>query len=378
MSIAPQRIVEIADYARQFEGVVSLCFGQADIASPIVARSAMIAALDRGETFYPDVRGIPSLRTALANYTSRLYQTAIHEERIAVTASGMAALNLAITAVVGPSDNVIVVAPFWPNTVSVVSLLGAEPRIVPLRADLAGHWALDLNAVFGAIDFRTRAIVINSPSNPTGWVASREELHAIVEFARQRSIWVISDEVYARITYDTQVAPSVLEVANEDDPILVVNSFSKTWAMTGWRIGWLTMPRSLLSAAAEMIECMTSGVTSFAQFGALAAILDGEEFVERFRAYCSRGRHITSEFLAGVDGIAYRAPTATFYAFFSVEGVKDSVEFAKLLVRESGVAIAPGAAFGNGFEGWFRLCFAQDPKLLAIGLERVRAGLASR
>jgi aspartate aminotransferase len=228
------------------------------------------------------------------------------------------------------------------------------------------------------VDHRTRAIIVNSPSNPTGWMASQDELRAIVDFARPRAIWVISDEVYARITYDTPVAPSVLEVANEDDRVLVVNSFSKTWAMTGWRIGWLTMPKGLHSVAAEMIECMTSGVTTFAQFGALAALLEGETFVEGFRAYCAVGRQIVSRFLTDLDGITYSPPAATFYAFFAVDRVEDSFNFAKRLVRDQGVAVAPGAAFGRGSDGWFRLCFAQNPKLLTLGLERIRAGITSR
>ncbi len=376
MAIEPQRIVEIARYASRVDDVILLCFGQADITSPEVANDAAVAALRRGETFYPDVRGLRPLRQALAAYTTRLHEVTIDEDRIAVTASGMAALNLALTAVTERGDNIVMLAPFWPNTKSVVNLLGAEPRPVPLHADPDGQWSLDLDRLFDAVDPQTRAIIINSPSNPTGWMARREELREIVEFARRRGLWVISDEVYERITYGIQSAPSVLEVSEEDDRVIVINSFSKTWAMTGWRLGWLTVPSGLLDSLAEAIECMTSGATSFAQFGALGAIEHGDPFIDRFRAYCARGRELVTAFLSDLDHVIFAPPAATFYAFFALEHVRDSLEFSKQLVRNHGVAVAPGTAFGTEYERWFRLCFAQNPDRLMVGLERLRAGLA--
>ncbi len=372
--LEPQRIVEVSTLGHGDSRVVPLWFGEGDLATPDFISEAAAAALRAGETFYTPKRGIPELREAIAAYMSDLYRVEIGAERVTVTPGGMSAIMLVEQMLVDPGDNVVVVSPVWPNAFAVPQILGGEARPVALdRGD--NGWSLDLDRLFGAVDGRTRAIFVNSPNNPTGWVMPREQQAALLDFARRRGVWIIADEVYGRIVYDGRAAPSFLEIAAPDDPVLAVNSFSKSWAMTGWRIGWLTTPAAVGDPIAELVEYNTSGTTSFAQHGALAAVRGGEAFVAEFVARCRTGRDLVCGRLARHPRIRLVSPEAAFYAFFAVEGMADSVALARRLVLEAGVGLAPGAAFGPGGEGSLRLCFASAPDRLETALDRLEAAL---
>ena len=376
MTLPGSRIITVARAAFARPDTDFLCFGESDQLAPPAARDALVAALDAGEARYPDVRGLPVLRQALADHLSNLHAKPVAEGRVLVTASGMAAVNVALSATVRPGDRVVLHLPAWPNPGNAALLRGAEVSTLALDAQPDGRFRLDLNRLATLLQ-GARALVLNSPNNPTGWTATQEELAAILALCRRHGVWLISDEVYTRLVYDGAVAaPSLLDLAEPDDRVIVCNSFSKTWAMTGWRLGWLVLPEGARDQVAEIVEVTHSGVAPFAQRGALAAVED-TAFVDRFRQHCAAGRDLVTQSLSGLNGIRYAAPDGAFYAFIGVEGVADSLALALRLVREHGVAVAPGIAFGQPGEGWLRLCFAQSPALLARALDRLRDGLAT-
>jgi len=371
-ALEPQLIADVSKLALGDPKVIPLWFGESDVATPEFIRRAAKEALDRGETFYTHTRGIPPLREALADYLSGLYQRPVALERVSVTTAGMNAIMLAMQLVLEAGDNAVMVTPLWPNAAAAARIMGAEAREVALARE-QGRWRLDLDQLFAACDGATRLIFINSPSNPTGWMMTREEQRAVLDFCRARNIWLLADEVYARIVYQGRAAPSFLDIAEPEDPLLVANSFSKAWAMTGWRIGWLIAPAALGDLLGEMVQHNVSGVTTFLQPAAVTALKEGEPFVREMVERCRRGRDIVADHLATMPRVRFTPPDAAFYAFFEVDGVADSLALAKRIVTEAGVGLAPGAAFGKGGEGGFlRLCFAQAPELLALAMERLK------
>ncbi len=349
-----------------------LCFGESDVAAPPAAHAALKAALDAGQTRYPDVRGLPALRNALAAYLTNRHAP-IEEARVQITGSGMAAVNVAMAAILRPGDRLVHVTPAWPNSANAARMRHAEVEEFPLTDTPDGGFRLDLDRLALRL-VGARAFFINSPSNPTGWTATPEELRAILALCRATGIWLIADEVYNRLVYDGTQAASILDIATPKDRILVIGSFSKAWAMTGFRIGWLVVPQDTRDRFSELVEITHSGVAAFVQHAALAALAE-ETFVEDFRSYCAAGRTLTAEALSGLNGVRFAAPPGAFYAFLGVEGLTDSLAFALRLVADYGVAVAPGAAFCAGGEGHLRLCFAQSPARLERALSRLRDAL---
>ena len=374
-ALPASRIREVADVGMAMDGVIALWFGETDLPTPEFINRAATRALAAGHTFYTDNRGIPELREALADYMGGLYGIDVGVERVTVTASGMNALMLGQQCLIEPGDNVVVVVPLWPNLVETVHIMGGETRPVALTFG-EGGWSLDLDRLFDACDDRTRAVMINSPGNPTGWMMSASEQRAVLEFCRRRGLWVVTDEVYDRIVYDRPHAPSFLEWAEPDDAVFVVNSFSKSWSMTGWRLGWITAPPALGPVLAKMNEYNIAAPTTFVQHAGVTAVREGEPFVaatvERYR----RARDLVCRALGDMARVRLAVPRAAFYAFFAVEGMDDSLAFAKRLLAETGVGLAPGSAFGAHGEGHLRLCFASSPERLAQALDRLAPALS--
>jgi aspartate/methionine/tyrosine aminotransferase len=369
-----QQIGQVSSLAMGDPDVIPLWYGESDMPTPGFINDAAGAALAAGETFYTHKRGIPELRTALADYATALCGARVAEDRISVTSSGMAGIMTAMQMLIDPGDNAVIVGPVWPNARAAVEIMGGAPRTAPLRFGDAG-WTLDLDRLFDACDARTRAIFINSPGNPTGWMMGRTQQQAVLDFAREKGLWILADEVYGRIVYDRPAAPSFLEIAAPDDPVIVVNSFSKSWAMTGWRIGWLTHPPACGDWVANLVEYSTSGTPTFLQHAALTALRDGEPLVAAMVDRCRRGRDVIGACLADLPRVRYRAPDAAFYAFFAVDGMANSLDFAKDLVHSARVGLAPGTAFGPDGEGWLRLCFARAPATLEQAVERLTPAL---
>jgi aspartate/methionine/tyrosine aminotransferase len=351
-------------------GLIPMWAGEPDVPTPRFICEAASAALFEGRTFYSDNRGTPALREALVGYHRRLYGVDIADDRVAFTFSGMNAVMQVAQATVAPGDNAIAVTPSWPNVMRAMQINGATMREVPLTHGNDG-WRLDLDDVFAACDARTRVIYLASPGNPTGWMIEREQAERLLAFCRARNVAILSDEVYHRIVYDRPLAFSFLEIARPDDPVFVVNSFSKSWAMTGWRMGWLVYPQGCTAAFEKLIQFNTSGGLEFMQAGGIAAIEHGEEFVASLVARCRAGRDIVAERLSAMKRVRPIPAQGAFYATFEVDGMADTMAFCLGAVREARIGMAPGVSFGRGAERIVRLCYAKSPELLHEAMDRL-------
>jgi aspartate/methionine/tyrosine aminotransferase len=356
--------------------VLPFWFGEPDAVTPEFIRAAAIASLQRGETFYTQNFGIPELREAIATYVSGLHRP-VEPARIAVTASGMSALMIAVQALVGAGDSVVAVTPLWPNLTEIPRILDARVTTVPLAASARG-FTLDLDRLLAALQPGTRALLVNSPNNPTGWTIDGEAQRAILAHCRRHGIWIVADDVYERLYFrdDAAVAPSFLALATSEDRLVSTNSFSKSWCMTGWRLGWMVAPPALMADLGKLIEYNTSCSPAFVQRAGVVAITDGEAFVAAFRARLRAARDRLVEGLRAIPGIDAAPPPGAMYAFFRIAGLDDSVAFCTRLVREAQLGLAPGRAFGPQGEGFVRWCFASDTARLTEGLARLAAFVA--
>lgn len=364
-------IVEVFNAGRDRKDLIPLWAGEGDLPTPEFIRAAAKASLDRGETFYTYQRGIPQLREALAAYHQDLYGKPFSPERFYVTGSGMQSIQLAVQAVAGAGREVIVPTPSWPNISAAIEIHGARSVSVPMREEDDG-WRLAIEDVEAAITPKTTALFLNSPCNPTGWVASEDLLKAFLELARKHDLWIIADEIYALFYYgEGERSPSFYDIAEEDDRIIFVNSMSKNWAMTGWRVGWISAPPELGQVFENLIQYSTSGVPSFSQWGAVAALTEGRAFLQEQVARARRGRDCVLKGLQGLNRVKVLPPDGAFYLFFSIEGVTDTRNFALDLVRQTGVGLAPGTAFGKGGEHHLRLCYARREDHLEEAVRRI-------
>jgi len=355
--LAPESgIVAVVNHARGREGLIPLWVGEGDQPTPDFIHQQATAGLVAGETFYTWQRGIPDLRAALARYHQRHFGRAFAPEEFIVTGGGMQSIQLAIDAIAGSGDEIVYLSPAWPNFPAAFGVAGGMP--VPVQLDFSENgWSLDLDRLEAAITPKTRAVFFNSPSNPTGWIADRETLKAVLALARRHGLWIIADEVYALFHYAGGRASSFLDVMEAEDRIIFVNSFSKNWAMTGWRIGWLRVDPSLQQVFENLIQYSTSGVAQFMQRGAVAALDQGDGFVAGQVERARKGRDIVSSILGETGRVRLARPDGAFYLFFAIDGVEDTTRAAIEIVDETGVGLAPGSAFGPGGEGFFRLCF---------------------
>lgn len=365
----------VADANMGRAGVIPLWFGEPDTPTPDFIKDAAVRALAADHVFYSENRGVPPLREALSRYMSDLHGRAIGVDRVTVTGSGMNAIMLVSQALVAPGDNMVLAGPVWPNCVETVHVMGGQGRVVPLDIDDHGRWRLDLEKLFAACDDRTVAVFVNSPSNPTGWVMSAEDQRAMLEWCRPRGIYVVADEVYVRLAFNHPRAPSFLDIAEPDDRIIVINSFSKSWSMTGWRLGWLTHAPAMGDAFAKLNEYNIASPTTFVQHAGITAVEEGEPFVEQIVARYRQNRDLVVQRLGAMRRVRLPHPDGAFYAFFAVDGVTDSLAFARELIETVGVGLAPGRAFGEAGEGRLRLCFAAAPDTLSRALDRLQPKL---
>ena len=363
-------IREVSDLGIGQPGVIPLWFGESDLTTPDFICQAAKKALDAGDTFYQPNAGIDPLRAAISDYLNRLYAIDVTLAHVTVTVSGMNAVMIAMQAIVGAGDHLVAAEPSWPNLTSTARILGAEVATVDQTARPEG-WDLDLDRLFDACRPDTRAILINSPANPSGWMMETEAQRAVLDFARQRGLWIVADEVYARVVYDRPVAPSFLEIAEAEDRVIVINSFSKSWAMTGWRLGWITAPPSIGPVIEKLIEFNIACPPGFIQRAGVSAIKEGEDFVRETVAGYRESRDLVVARLGQLSRIMLPFPRAAFYAFFAVDGMDDGFAFAKTVLEETGVGLAPGEAFGDCGKGFIRLCFATRPHLLDEALGRL-------
>jgi aspartate/methionine/tyrosine aminotransferase len=370
------RIREVANAGLGRSDVLAFWFGESDEVTPAAVREAAAASLRRGETFYAHNLGLIELREGLAAYTSALHRP-VGVERIAVTSSGVTALMLAMQMLAGAGEEVAVVVPVWPNLTAQPAILGANVIRVPLQPREDGAWALDLQRLLDAVTSATRVLLVNAPNNPTGWTLTRAEQQAILEHCRKTSTWIVADEVYERVWFGPgKAAPSFIDIAEPADKLVIAQSFSKTFLMTGWRLGWLVLPPGHADAIGKLIEFNSSCAPVFVQRGAVAALAMEAEFVPGLVQRLRAGRDLLISGLQSMPGIHVGMPQGGMYAFFRVDGQGDSLAYAKQLVATHGLGLAPGVAFGDEAEGWLRWCFAaKDPARLRDGLARLALAL---
>ncbi|WGS52352.1 pyridoxal phosphate-dependent aminotransferase [Paraburkholderia sp. D15] len=371
-SMSSSLIREVADSGMGRADVLPFWFGESDRVTPDYIRDAAIQSLSRGETFYPQNLGRPYLRSALSSYLTNLHGQEVREDRIAVVSGGISGLMITAQTIVDPGDRVVVVTPLWPNIAEIPKILGAEVVRVPLSVK-NGAWKLDIDKLIDALVPGTRMLVVNSPSNPTGWTMEEGDVDAILAHCRKHGIWVLADDVYQRLSYDPLVscAPSFLTRYQDGDRIISVNSFSKSWLMTGFRVGWVVAPPAVISAMAKMIEYNTCCILEPSQRAAQAAILHGEATIQTLRIELVSNRKILVEGLRKLPGVEVPDAGGGMYAFFRIAGVRDTTALAKKMLEVSGLGLAPGAAFGPEGDGWLRWCHAVSAEKLKEGLSRM-------
>ena len=376
-ALAASKIRELYNEGIGRSDVLPFWVGEPDEPTPGFIRQAGIDSIAAGEVFYTHNLGIPELRESIAGYITRLHRKTDPSE-IAVTSAGVNALMLASQLLVDPGDRVVEVVPLWPNLQEIPRILGAHVHTVPLQFSTKG-WSLDVDRLIDALTPGTRALYLNSPNNPTGWVISKAEQKAILEHCRRHGIWIFADDPYERLYFGPGgVAPSFLALMEPEDRVISANTFSKSWLMTGWRLGWLVVPPSLIADLGKLIEYNTSCAPVFVQRAGMAALKDGEPVIahtlERFRG----ARDFLIKELRQTPKVDVAVPDGTMYAFFHIEGVTDSLAFCKRLVREQGLGLAPGSAFGADGEGFVRWCFAASAEKLNEGVRRLRRALETR
>lgn len=369
------RIRELAEIAMSMDGVLRLYFGESNLPTPEYIKQAAIRAMEDGFTFYTENAGLPSTRRAVADSYRRLQGVELDPAReILMTASGVQALNLGIRCTLDPGDEALVLTPAWPNGSAIVAMSNAVVRQIP-HPLCGARYRVDFDALEAAAGPRTRMLLYTSPSNPLGWVASAEEQQGLLDFARRRGLWLVADEVYDRLYYAGarlgEPVPSILRRATRDDAVIVVHSFSKSYCMTGWRLGYLIARRDLAAKATQLNEFVVSHAPSFTQKAGETALAEGEEELLRMLERLRENRNLCLEALAGMNGVTVPKPDGAFYLFPRIEGLADSFGFCKRLLEETRVGLAPGVAFGAGGEGSVRICYAAGRSILEPAMERL-------
>jgi len=378
LNVAESPMVQIATIAESMPGSLKLCYGESDMPTPAFICRAADEAMRAGHTFYTHTAGYRELREAIASKITELHQVRYDVPEIMATVGGTMAIYAAIRALVGRGDNAVIVSPAYAIFSNAVIMSGGEPRPAPL-ARRGDRFVLDLDRVREAIDADTRLIVVNSPSNPTGWVITEDEQRALAEIAERHDVVILADEVYERLVYDGRaIAPSFARVVTNRDRLIVINSFSKTYNMTGWRLGWAQTSARTITAMYKAAEFMTSNPAAMVQQAGIAALRDGEPYVAELREHYRQRRDQVTATLSNLPGVSLPDPQGAFYAFPKFDDSTDSAAFTAALLRDTGLALAPGVGFGRDGEGYIRVCFASTEATISDALARLKKYVVSR
>jgi aspartate/methionine/tyrosine aminotransferase len=374
-NVPHSRIRELAEVAMSMDGVLRLYFGESNLPTPNYIKQAATKALADGYTFYTENAGLPSLRRAIARHYEKWNGVTLDPEcEIVITASGVQALNVSLRAMLDPGDEALVLTPAWPNGSSIIAMANAVARQIahPLCGD---RYQIDFDALEATAGPRTRLLLYTSPSNPLGWVATEQEQQRLLDFCRERGLWLVADEVYDRLYYAGaslgEPVPSILRKATRDDAVAVIHSFSKSYCMTGWRVGWLIARRDLGLKATQLNEFIISHAPSFAQKAAETALECGEAELVAMLGRLKENRDFCLSALQGMPGVTVPEPDGAFYLFPKIDGLTDSFDFCRRLLMETKVGLAPGVAFGAGGEGSVRICYAADRSILEPAMDRL-------
>lgn len=376
-NVERSRIRELADVAFGMDGVYKLHFGESDMPTPRYIKDAAVQALDEGYTFYTENAGLPGLREALAARYAEIHGVTLAPGEILVTASGVQALNVSIRCVIDPGDEAIILTPNWPNAAAIVNLFGGSAVEIPFIKD-GGRHTIDFAVLQSALSRKTKLLAFTSPSNPLGWVASIDQQQKLLDFCRCNGLWLLADEVYEHIYYNGPVAPSILRLCDRNDAVIVVQSFSKTYRMTGWRLGWVVSRPDLIDRAAQLNEFIVSHAPAMVQRAGEIALRHGESNIHDMVDTYHKRISFCYDALNSTDGVSVSPTDGAFYLFPSIEGVSDSFAFALELLNRQRVSVAPGIAFGAGGEGSVRLCCASDRSVLEPAMERFRRFVEQR
>ncbi|HPQ50313.1 MAG: aminotransferase class I/II-fold pyridoxal phosphate-dependent enzyme [Alphaproteobacteria bacterium] len=369
-TMGANKAAELLRYGKSKPDCISLAQGEGTLPTPDFICGATNKALSEGKTFYSFGAGLPELRQEIATYYSRIYNVQIPTNRITVTSSGTNAVHYALLSILEEGDEVVAVTPIWKNLIGITELAGGHIVEFPMMQGERG-WTLDLDQLFASCSSSTKALLIVTPNNPTGWTMSAQDIKRVTEFARERGIWIIADEVYGRCVHNDVRAPSFLDYSGDDDRLYVINSFSKSWAMTGWRLGWLIGPADAEDKIRDLILYENMGPPTFNQYGGIEALRHGEDFIKSQKEMWVQNLDQVMAHMDRLSGLKMVRPDSAFYAFFKVEGCKNSYDLTKQLIDEVGLSLSPGAAFGNGFQDYLRMCFAVCPDTLAESLDRL-------
>lgn len=370
-NLSPNQGAEMLRYGWTKPGIISLAQGEGSMRTPDFIAEAAFKAMTEGKTFYAPVLGVPEFRQEVSNYYANVFKLNIPTSRIFATTSGTTAMHLAMTSVLDEGDEVVAVTPIWKNLLGAIELTQSVTVQVPLEHKDGEGWTLDLDKLFDAVTSKTKVMLIVTPSNPTGWTMKAHEIKTVLDFARERGIWIIADEVYSRIVFDGVRSPSFLDYATPEDKLFVVNSFSKAYAMTGWRLGWLIGPANSETPVRDLALYDNMGPPTYAQYAAIAALRHGEPFIAEQLALWKSNLDLVMDRFNTNGRIRMVRPEATFYAFFSVEGEPDCMSLSKRLIDESLLSLAPGCAFGKCCSGWIRMCFAVSEQRITEALNRL-------
>jgi aspartate/methionine/tyrosine aminotransferase len=374
----PSRIREIADVAFNMKDVLRLQFGESDMPTPQFIKDAAAQAMNEGYTFYSENAGLPGLREAIAAKYSQLHNVTVNPmTELVVTASGVQALNVAIRCIIDPGDEAIILTPNWPNATAIVGLYGGLPKEITMNRS-SDRFSVDFKALESAVGPKTRLLTYASPSNPLGWVATPGEQSALLAFCRKYGLWLLADEVYERIYFSGSVAPSILRFCRRDDAVVAVQSFSKTYRMTGWRLGWLVAREDLAKKATQLNEFIVSHAPTMIQRAGEIALNQGDKGIDAMVAEIEERVAYCYNALSSMKGVSVPQPEGAFYLFPKLDGVDDSFSFALQLLHDTGVAVAPGVAFGNGGEQSIRICCAANRSILASAMARIERFLEKR
>ena len=378
LGVSQSRIRELADIAMSMPGVLRLYFGESNLPTPQFIKDAALRALEEGYTFYTENAGLPSLRSAIARKYAEIHGVGLDPaSRIVVTASGVQALHVSIRTILDPGDEAIVLTPAWPNGSAIIGMCSARALQIP-HSLVDGRYAIDFDALEAALSPRTRLLLYTSPSNPLGWVATGDDQDRLLELCRRSGLWLLADEVYERLYYGGPVAPSILRKTSPDDAVIVVQSFSKSYCMTGWRLGWLVSREDLVRKATQLNEFIVSHAASMTQKAAEAALAQGEAGIAALVARLRESRDFARAALERMPGVTVPEPEGAFYLFPRIAGLADSFEFCRRLLLEKKVGLAPGVAFGAGGEGSVRICYGADRSVLEPALEHLDEFLRGR
>ena len=368
-------LARVVELEKKGKNIVKLQIGQPDFLTPEPVVKAAVASLERGDHGYAPTLGIWELRQAIAKAESEKRGFEVSPECVAIMPGGKTGIFVAMSLVLQQGEEVIYPDPGFPSYRNVCDFLSAVPKPLPIVEDK--NFSFDHEAFDSLVSPKTKLIVLNSPSNPTGGVISKDDLTYVAEAAKKNGSWVISDEIYEELVFDGERAPSIYDLPGMPERTLVLNSFSKTYAMTGWRLGYIIAPRELMPVIDVISTNMFACATTFTQYGALAAFSLTKD-VERMRSEYAKRRDYLVAALNNVPGVSCTMPKGAFYAFPNIKSFGlTSEEIAERLLTEFDVAVLPGTAFGPQGEGYLRLSYATSMENLEEGIRRLTKGFAS-